>query len=163
MIAPLDYEKLSEMDPETAFQAMKHWREQVIAEASERFGEEGCIAVRRPRGGFELLTASAETDRPPWRVTYFDAAGWSNGHDYFSHWEDAACSMLDGAEDYVASIPMPPVEEGTREELLERVATGREGKHTATTLLIIHRCGWDEIFEARKRQLQQSQSGGCKL
>lgn len=97
--------------------------------------------------GYKLVTREPSDNL--WRCTSYDGDGFPVGHICERKWEAVAIDAMRSANAFVSSIPTAPYEQGTKDELLERIANGIEGKYTSLTLLLAHGVDHPTIFDAR--------------
>lgn len=81
-----------------------------------------------------------------WRVTRFDSDGFPSGHDGCNSQAEAYYSALINGIAF-ESIPCPPYEDGTKEEIISRLKTQRDRPNDFITLLLFWRMDHQTIWE----------------
>lgn len=125
-----------------------------LIQLAEEQSRKGCFTVLKGNDNYAMVSPDAyeseRTGKQVWRLTTFDSEGFAFGHTSDSSWEALAEEAMRGAVEFVSGPPMPPYAEGTKEELLEGIASGNEQEHTTTTLLLLHGVDHEQILDARQ-------------
>lgn len=105
------------------------------------------FCVRKTGGNYSMVTPSASSNL--YRVTNYDSEAFPLGHSE-DPWETCVIEAMRGAEAFVPDIPLAPYEPGTKQELLQKIISGNEGRYTSLTLLLIHHVSHCELMKHRR-------------
>lgn len=101
------------------------------------------ISVRHENG---YKVAHQEPSTGCWRVTSFDLDGFPNGHDMRESQADAYYTALSNGLAF-EDVPCAPFEEGTKDEIIERLRNNKQREFDVTTLLLFFRMPHNLIWK----------------